>query len=175
MQSSSSTYLSMCIAAAPFATANFHILQGHQYIQGSEVVFESDHVSYAPSNKYNCGWLGNLGAVNSDHEVKAGPTTIEYPSATSFTSKVPICGVEGMTFHYRESGGFSLTDANGDAGTCDPNYNGASSSIFCWDPTFTVTTNWVEKYVCYSYACQGMTSRYWNSAKTLMLTARRWK
>ncbi|KAF2655849.1 hypothetical protein K491DRAFT_715849 [Lophiostoma macrostomum CBS 122681] len=154
MQSSILVHISAFLAAAPFAAANFHILQGHQYIQGSEVVFESDHVSYAPSNQYSCSWLGNLGQVNSDREVKAGPTTIEYPSATTFTSTNAICGVEGLTFHYRESGGFSLTDANGDAGSCDPNDSGSSSSLFCWDPTFTVTTNWRELYVCYSYACQ---------------------
>jgi hypothetical protein len=73
-----------------------------------------------------------------------------------------------MTFHYKESGGFDLTDANGAAGSCAPNENSASN-IFCWDPTFTVTTNWVEKYVCYSYACQGKSAIYWHRAEVLML------
>lgn len=106
---------SLLVFGSQVALANFHILQGYSYF-GTKDQGQRNEVSYAPSNKYNCGWLG--GAPVLAHEL--GKSTIQQPTDNTFTAKNPICGVSNMVFHRRASGGFTLTDAHGSAGECYP-------------------------------------------------------
>lgn len=152
MHLSSLFALFAAILVRQFAEGNFHILSGLTCVNGQDgCQIVSNTVSYAPSNQYDCGWLGGFSPVR-DHELHM--ESIKYPSDVTFTSPVPICGVENMVFHYKESGGFDLTDENGAAGDCYPNEDESLYTMSCGN-WLTSATFWSEQYVCYSYACQG--------------------
>ena len=138
------------LVASP-ALGNFHILQGTFVLQTPGEPITTQDVYYAPSNKYNCGWLGSIGKDRT-HNIHS--PTIQYPSDVTFTAPNPICGVENMTFHYREGNGFTLTDDNGDAGECIPNEDTSTLGTFRCGNYVNDVEFWWEMYVCYSYACQ---------------------
>lgn len=132
------------------ALANFRILAGHFGTASPDAPITSEDVYYAPSNKYDCGWLGSIAKYRT-HDIHS--PSIQYPSDVTFTAPHPICGVGNMVFHYREGNGFTLTDDNGYAGECVPNRDDSVlGSIRCGNYVL-YEEFWNEMYVCYSYAC----------------------
>ena len=139
---------------ASLTSADFHILYGRDIHRGA---LDITVVSYAPSNQYNCDWVGGF---QPNQERSLGKTSIQYPTDVTFTSPVPICGVENMVFHNKDSGGFDLTDDNGPAGECYPNGGYGAKGLFCHRDLVFTWDIWDEYYICYSYACQGRQSLF---------------
>lgn len=103
---------------------------------------------YLPSNNYNCPWVKTAGHGKGSEVTQRTPEG-HWPD--NFTSRVPICGAEGLQFHKNSDDGYDLIQNDGvHVGSCFRNFGG--DGLNCPGFPFYMWKVF-ENYVCYSYLC----------------------